>query len=370
MAASSCPQCGNVYAADSVFCRKCGHKRELPIRYLPAVQQTVMEPASVTVASAVGAAAAGTATVTPAVYMTAPAQQVASYPAVAQPASVTVAPGPVTYSAPTPASVTVAQSPVTYSAPPVQLPPVQMQTYSAAAPAAVAPMVAPTTTYSPATSYAPAPIVAGQVTVAKTIQTPAMAESRSTRRPELEHRVIGERRITREELAETGNLVEMEGTVVPSSDTRKSSLLAPREVIREDPFLPGVAPSVALHGGISTLEPQHVQTVQTYSVPAQAAAVYSAPPVQTASPVYPLQGGDLMTAFDSNHDGVISREEFAQGLARISASAHAGGSACPACGNIYAADSNFCRKCGRPRDQGMASMSAQGQLSAEPLAVI
>ncbi|CAE7554838.1 unnamed protein product [Symbiodinium natans] len=56
-----------------------------------------------------------------------------------------------------------------------------------------------------------------------------------------EHRVIGERRITREELAETGNLVEVEGSVVPSNE-RPSALLTrsvPQVTRVPDPFLPG-----------------------------------------------------------------------------------------------------------------------------------
>jgi len=56
-----------------------------------------------------------------------------------------------------------------------------------------------------------------------------------------EHRVIGERRITREELAETGNLVEVEGSVVPSTERPSSLLMRPVSQVSRvpDPFLPG-----------------------------------------------------------------------------------------------------------------------------------
>eukprot|EP00933_Yihiella_yeosuensis_P043631 TRINITY_DN38534_c0_g1_i1.p1 TRINITY_DN38534_c0_g1~~TRINITY_DN38534_c0_g1_i1.p1 ORF type:complete len:319 (+),score=50.69 TRINITY_DN38534_c0_g1_i1:52-1008(+) len=73
----------------------------------------------------------------------------------------------------------------------------------------------------------------------------------------------------------------------------------------------------------------------------------------------------LLAALDTNKDGVVSQEELQQGLARLAAaSAQAAqpeqysyqqvGSqdpptVCANCGNMYAEDANFCRKCGTPR---------------------
>lgn len=55
------------------------------------------------------------------------------------------------------------------------------------------------------------------------------------------------------------------------------------------------------------------------------------------APVMPMPIQDsLFQRIDSNHDGVISAEE---------AISH-----CPNCGNLYMADSIFCRHCGRRRD--------------------
>jgi len=51
-------------------------------------------------------------------------------------------------------------------------------------------------------------------------------------------------------------------------------------------------------------------------------------------------------AIDTNHDGQISKQEWA---AVSAGSAPAPSTSCPNCGNIYAADSLFCRKCGMQR---------------------
>ncbi|CAJ1355535.1 unnamed protein product [Effrenium voratum] len=57
-----------------------------------------------------------------------------------------------------------------------------------------------------------------------------------------------------------------------------------------------------------------------------------------AAPVsyVPMQQNVLFNRIDANHDGVLSTEELV--------------SHCPGCGNVYMADSIFCRNCGRRRD--------------------
>ncbi|CAJ1452322.1 unnamed protein product [Effrenium voratum] len=57
-----------------------------------------------------------------------------------------------------------------------------------------------------------------------------------------------------------------------------------------------------------------------------------------AAPVsyVPMQQNVMFNRIDANHDGVLSTEELV--------------SHCPGCGNVYMADSIFCRNCGRRRD--------------------
>jgi len=82
------------------------------------------------------------------------------------------------------------------------------------------------------------PMRGGVVYSTSTGYTPRMQD---LPRHQGEHRVIGERRITREELAETGNLVEVEGSVVPSTERPSSLLMRPVSQVSRvpDPFLPG-----------------------------------------------------------------------------------------------------------------------------------
>ncbi|CAJ1354852.1 unnamed protein product, partial [Effrenium voratum] len=114
-----------------------------------------------------------------------------------------------------------------------------------------------------------------------------------------ERRVVGERHITREELMETGNLVQGD----PG-----------RRVTREDPFLPsrGLA-QMAPASGASGYE-QHA----SYMAPVTYASAMNQPLVSSAA------------------SGAVNYA--------VSPSAN-----CRNCGNTYAADSNFCRKCGTKR---------------------
>lgn len=82
------------------------------------------------------------------------------------------------------------------------------------------------------------PMRGGVVYSTSTGYTPRMQD---LPRHQGEHRVIGERRITREELAETGNLVEVEGSVVPTTERPSSLLMRPVSQVTRvpDPFLPG-----------------------------------------------------------------------------------------------------------------------------------
>eukprot|EP00930_Biecheleria_cincta_P021635 TRINITY_DN1597_c0_g1_i4.p1 TRINITY_DN1597_c0_g1~~TRINITY_DN1597_c0_g1_i4.p1 ORF type:complete len:3086 (-),score=717.12 TRINITY_DN1597_c0_g1_i4:161-9034(-) len=76
---------------------------------------------------------------------------------------------------------------------------------------------------------------------------------------------------------------------------------------------------------------------------------------------------EIFNAADTNHDGILSRQEFrafqeaqASGAMNIMVPTGAGHGAvatgaavnCPNCGNVYAVDSRFCRKCGVARTMG------------------
>eukprot|EP00439_Symbiodinium_sp_Y106_P041768 s4881_g5.t1 len=96
------------------------------------------------------------------------------------------------------------------------------------------------------------PMRGGVVYSTSTGYTPRMQD---LPRHQGEHRVIGERRITREELAETGNLVEVEGSVVPSTERPSSLLMRPVSQVSRvpDPFLPGREASISSESMIVAL---------------------------------------------------------------------------------------------------------------------
>jgi len=101
-------------------------------------------------------------------------------------------------------------------------------------------------------------------------------------------------------------------------------------------------------------------------------------------------GGSLFDRIDRNGDGVITREEFADALVgeesqarappqplpsmeeetqlpdEAAASSSFAGS-CPSCGNVYMADANFCRHCGRKREITAAAAAASSGSGSAPL---
>ncbi|CAJ1427050.1 unnamed protein product [Effrenium voratum] len=201
-------------------------------------------------------------------------------PLTAQKAVPTYTAAPVTYAAPCAAPCAAAcAAPATYMAPPAFA---TAQTYETAY---AAPLV---TTRSPSPS--PSRIRAS---------SPSKALSSRAVNGNTERRVVGERHITREELMETGNLVQGD----PG-----------RRVTREDPFLPsrGLA-QMAPASGASGYE-QHA----SYMAPVTYASAMNQPLVSSAA------------------SGAVNYA--------VSPSAN-----CRNCGNTYAADSNFCRKCGTKR---------------------
>lgn len=403
-AGASCPNCGNVFAPDAAFCRKCGMKRQqagahpagmasfaagaptttmagqMPV-YAPGasavVQPGVMqmqysappmagamqyataqtgpaqcgqanhfqqldttrqEFARVAQTLQAPAAAAPSQTVT---YTMAQPQPVLSnntmYPAAAQPMVFAGS------SATVPGMNTSCVPPVAHTVAATQ----QMQ-YIAAPQYVAAPAMQPTTTYVTQKS----PVVSHRQAAPTAHVMP-----RHEPEPKLEHRVVGERHITREELLETGNLVETEGSVVQSTEPQSSLLLQHSQQSRPamaahtyqaDPFMASGAPVAETYASPSTV---------TYSMTAPVA-----------------HRGDFFDVFDTNHDGIIDRSEFQAAAATMNVGGYSGApsmavtsmsSQCPACGNTYAADAAFCRKCGQQRHQ-----AGTGTLSGGPVAVI
>jgi len=416
-AAASCPNCGNVYAPDAAFCRKCGMQRQqagahpagmatvaagaptttmagqMPV-YAPGASAVVqpgvmqMQYSAPPMAGAMQyataqtgpahcgqvaqtlqapAAAAPNQTVT---YTNFQPQQLSNtmYPAAAQPmvfagSSATV-PGMRTSYVPPVAQTCAATQQVQYISAPQYV---------------AAPAVQPTTTYVTQSS----PVVSHRQAAPTAHVMP-----RHEPQQQLEHRVVGERHITREELLETGNLVETEGSVVQSTQPQ-SSLLSSQQsrppmaarTYEADPFMASGASVAKTYASPSTVTYSSAPAVSQGMTHTYPATTLGAENVQFVQPVQQMSmmtapvahRGDFFDVFDTNHDGIIDRSEFQQAAA---ATMNFGGysgapsmavtsvsSQCPACGNIYAADAAFCRKCGRQRDQA-------GTLSGGPVAVI
>jgi len=252
------------------------------------------------------------------------------------------------------------------SVPPVAQTTQQVQ-YISAAPSQAIITAAPQYSTAPAVQQATTYVTQSSPVITHQQSAPVRQEPQ----PNLEHRVVGERHITREELLETGNLVETEGSVVQSNEP-PSTLLSQQS-----------RPAVAA---------QTYQAAKTYATPSASwsgnnTVTYSSPQpvlsqgmtyVQSVQPMTMMtapvaQQGDFFDVFDANHDGIIDRSEFQQAAAATmnmgvysgapSMAVTSSSSQCPACGNMYAADSVFCRKCGRQRDQA-------GSLSGGPVAII
>eukprot|EP00930_Biecheleria_cincta_P057511 TRINITY_DN43437_c0_g1_i1.p1 TRINITY_DN43437_c0_g1~~TRINITY_DN43437_c0_g1_i1.p1 ORF type:complete len:485 (-),score=78.07 TRINITY_DN43437_c0_g1_i1:282-1736(-) len=447
-ATASCPNCGNTYAPDAVFCRKCGMKRQqvvagqLPV-YSPGASAVAQPGAMQYGAPQMAGAMQYGVPVMAAAAQTGPAQwgqavqtlqgpvaaaqnQTVTY-AVSQPQQFTNT----TYSAATQPAVWAGSSAAVPGMTTSYVPPVaqtfgatqQVQYISATQnhiPAAPMGMttVSAAQQYSapqfsaavPVQQFSAAPAVhqPAQTVTTYVTQSPATSHRQETAalpvmprrepQPNLEHRVVGERHITREELLETGNLVETEGSVVQSTQP-PSSLLSSQSrpavsarPYAADPFLASGAtlaksyasPSTVLSGNVATTYSPPVavsngHASMAYSYPATTLGAETVHMVQYAQPTSMMtapaaqQRGDFFDVFDTNHDGVIDRSEFQHAAAAtMNMGSYSGAptmavasssSVCPACGNIYAADAAFCRKCGRQRDTA-------GTLSGAPVAVI
>eukprot|EP00931_Biecheleriopsis_adriatica_P103943 TRINITY_DN7871_c0_g1_i1.p1 TRINITY_DN7871_c0_g1~~TRINITY_DN7871_c0_g1_i1.p1 ORF type:complete len:402 (+),score=62.95 TRINITY_DN7871_c0_g1_i1:42-1208(+) len=191
----SCPQCGNVYASDSLFCRRCGQKRSLsPVSRLQIPVQRPTSP-----------------------FKPAPLVSVQQLPPpwagpILEPRLRPILPGSIAL--PRHRSTSPA-----WRMSPVQLPPVIISG-------------APQRYLPAAGSRTPSPPVSGTTRLGRSLKS----STKSLRHDEqdMSPRVIGERRVTRDELLESGHLVEA-GSLTPPID----SDLRAHEIRRDDPFLPG-----------------------------------------------------------------------------------------------------------------------------------
>merc|ERR1712232_1467892 len=110
--------------------------------------------------------------------------------------------------------------------------------------------------------------------------------------------------------------------------------------------------------------PQHVQTIASQTRTSQSMTgasmgTMSASGGAALGTMTGASGGaagraDLFSMLDNNRDGSISRSEFMSAIhggasGGMQAAGGAGGGNCQACGNVFAPDALFCRKCGAKR---------------------
>jgi hypothetical protein len=153
--------------------------------------------------------------------------------------------------------------------------------------------------------------------------------------------VVGERHITREELLETGNLVETEGSVVQSTQPQ-SSLLSSQQsrpamaarTYEAGPLMASGASVAKTYASPSTVTYSSAPAVsQGMTYATYPATTLGAENVQFVQPVQQMSmmtapvahRGDFFDVFDTNHDGVIDRSEFQQAAATMNVGGYKAG---------------------------------------------